>query len=63
VQIALLHFGFDPGPTDGAPGNRTTAAVTRYQNASGFEPTGNPKDITAQLAVALTGDGFTALTT
>ena len=26
-------------------------------------PTGNPKDITAQLAVALTGDGFTALTT
>jgi GH24 family phage-related lysozyme (muramidase) len=63
VQIALLHFGFDPGPTDGAPGPRTTAAVTHYQNASGLAPTGNPKDVTAQLAVALTGDGFTALTT
>lgn len=62
VQIALLHFGFDPGPTDGAPGRQTTAAITKYQNASGLEPTGSAEDITAQLADALTGDGFTALT-
>jgi Putative peptidoglycan binding domain len=62
VQIALRHYGFDPGPTDGVGGPQTTTVVTAYQNASGIDPTGNPEDITAQLAVALTGEGFTALT-
>jgi hypothetical protein len=62
VQIALRHYGFDPGPTDGAGGPRTTAAVSAYQSASGVTPTGNPEDITAELAAALTGEGFTALT-
>ncbi|MFG1935156.1 peptidoglycan-binding protein [Mycobacterium sp. NPDC048908] len=63
VQIALRHYRFDPGPTDGTGGPRTTAAVIAYQGASGVTPTGNPADITAELAVALTGEGFTALTT
>jgi GH24 family phage-related lysozyme (muramidase) len=62
VQIALRHFGFDPGPTDGAGGPKTTSAVGQYQTAAGLDPSGNAEDIVLQLAVALTGDGFTALT-
>jgi hypothetical protein len=62
VRIALRHYGFDPGPTDGAGGPRTTATVTAYQNAAGLGPTGHPEGITAALAVALTGEGFTAPT-
>lgn len=61
IQCALAYFGFDPGPTDGALGPLTTAAIVRYQTASGMEGTGNPSDIRIQLAVALSGSGFTAL--
>jgi hypothetical protein len=40
MQAWLKAFGFDPGPIDGYPGNRTTAAVKRYQAAHGTEETG-----------------------
>lgn len=61
VQIALQHFGFKPGPTDGVNGPKTTAAVSQFQTESGVAPTGDPPDIAVLLAVGLTGDGFTAL--
>jgi hypothetical protein len=62
VQLGLRHYGFDPGATDGAVGPQTTAAVTSFQTQCGLDPTGNAADITDQLAVALTGDGYTVFT-
>lgn len=32
IQCALLKCGFDPGPIDGLPGPRTTAAVAAFQS-------------------------------
>jgi hypothetical protein len=40
VQGRLASLGFDPGPIDGAAGPKTAAAVTRYQQAHGLQPTG-----------------------
>ena len=36
VQRALACLGHDPGPADGLPGPRTTAALRAYQYASGL---------------------------
>jgi hypothetical protein len=50
LQGRLQSLGFDPGPIDGANGPRTTAAVTRYQQAHGLQPTGvADKDLLAEL--------------
>lgn len=35
LQRALDRLGFDPGPLDGIPGPRTTAAVKAFQEADG----------------------------
>ena len=40
MQAWLKAFGFDPGPIDGYPGARTSAAVKRYQAARQTEETG-----------------------
>ena len=40
MQAWLKAFGFDPGPIDGYPGTRTTAAVKRYQAARQTQETG-----------------------
>jgi peptidoglycan hydrolase-like protein with peptidoglycan-binding domain len=40
MQAWLKAFGFDPGPLDGVPGSRTTAAVKRYQAARQTETSG-----------------------
>ena len=40
MQAWLKAFGFDPGPIDGYPGTRTTAAIKRYQAARQTEETG-----------------------
>src|SRR4030095_16605191 len=40
MQAWLKAFGFDPGPIDGYPGARTTAAIKRYQAARQTEETG-----------------------
>jgi hypothetical protein len=50
LQGRLHSLGFDPGPIDGAAGPKTAAAVTRYQRAHGFQPTGvADKDTLAEL--------------
>lgn len=36
VQVALKLHGFDPGPADGVPGPRTTAAVRAFQASRGL---------------------------
>ena len=41
VQRALAVAGFDPGPADGAFGPATQAAVRRWQEDQGEEPTGH----------------------
>lgn len=40
VQQALADRGFYDGPVDGKWGNRTTAAIRRYQRSVGSQPTG-----------------------
>ena len=44
VQTYLTLLGYDPGPTDGLPGRRTTAAVRRFQQDLGMTPTGRISD-------------------
>lgn len=50
VQGRLRSLGFDPGPLDGDAGPRTAAALTRYQEAHGLQPTGvADSDVLAEL--------------
>jgi peptidoglycan hydrolase-like protein with peptidoglycan-binding domain len=50
LQGRLQSLGFDPGTIDGANGPRTAAALTRYQQARGLQPTGiADKDMLAEL--------------
>ena len=44
VQTYLALLGYDPGPMDGLPGRRTTAAVRRFQQDLGMTPTGRISD-------------------
>ena len=44
VQTYLALLGYDPGPVDGLPGRRTTAAVRRFQQDLGMTPTGRISD-------------------
>lgn len=53
VQAALNARGYDAGPVDGVPGVRTRSAITRYQEARGWSPTGRIDD---ELLAALEGD-------
>ncbi len=41
VQQKLRGFGFDPGPIDGTTGQRTEAAVKRYQESRNLPQTGD----------------------
>ena len=49
VQQALVDKGYDPGPIDGLPGRRTTAALKAFQAASGLNSTGEADDDTLRL--------------
>lgn len=50
LQGRLQSLGFDPGPIDGASGPKTIAAVIRYQQVHGLQPTGvADKDMLAEL--------------
>ena len=40
IQIALHRLGYDPGSVDGLFGSQTRAAIRRFQQAIGAEPTG-----------------------
>ena len=40
AQTYLALLGYNPGPVDGQPGRRTTAAVRRFQQDLGMTPTG-----------------------
>ncbi len=40
AQMLLLQLGYDAGGVDGAPGNKTIAAVQAFQKAAGLTPTG-----------------------
>ncbi len=42
IQRALGDLGYDPGPIDGAMGNRTREAIQRYQNDRGLAIDGEP---------------------
>jgi peptidoglycan hydrolase-like protein with peptidoglycan-binding domain len=40
IQTALRRLGYDPGAVDGVFGPQTRAAIRRFQQAIGAEPTG-----------------------
>jgi peptidoglycan hydrolase-like protein with peptidoglycan-binding domain len=40
IQAALRRLGYDPGPVDGLFGPLTRAAIRRFQQGIGAEPTG-----------------------
>ncbi len=40
VQSLLASLGYDPGPIDGKPGRRTTAAIRRFQSKYGLTENG-----------------------
>jgi hypothetical protein len=40
AQVMLMYAGCDPGPVDGLPGRRTTAAIGRFQQSAGLPATG-----------------------
>ncbi len=50
VQLALNKLGFDAGSIDGAAGQQTRAAITRFERSMGREPAG---EITADLISTL----------
>jgi len=56
-QTLLKNLGFDPGPIDGLPGKRTTAAIKSFQKSRGLVADGilGPKT-KAALRSASTGD-------
>lgn len=58
VQRALQQKGHDPGAADGTWGMRTEEALAAFQNAQGFEPTGELSPATAEaLGIDLTSAG------
>lgn len=42
IQLALEELGFNPGPTDGKLGPRTTSAIEAYQRSHGLHAEGQP---------------------
>jgi len=42
IQKHLAVAGFDPGPIDGIPGRRTTAAIRAFQSSAGLSDDGAP---------------------
>ncbi|WP_281968347.1 peptidoglycan-binding protein [Roseovarius nanhaiticus] len=52
IQSALNARGFDAGPVDGQPGQRTRSAIAAFQNSIGTAPTGT---LTRSELVLLTG--------
>jgi len=46
AQIYLTYLGFDPGPVDGALGQRTRSALMLFQQAQGIPQTGKVDDPT-----------------
>ncbi len=53
VQRMLAELGYDPGPADGAMGERTRSAIRKYQGHSGFRQDGVPSE---SLRTALAAD-------
>jgi peptidoglycan hydrolase-like protein with peptidoglycan-binding domain len=41
IQDALRRLGYDPGPVDGVFGPLTRAAIRRFQQAIGADPSGS----------------------
>lgn len=48
IQLALSGKGFDPGAVDGAFGQKTRNALSRYQKSIGVTATGYVSDITVE---------------
>jgi len=42
IQSSLTRLGYEPGPVDGAFGNRTSRAISEYQKENGLLVTGQP---------------------
>jgi peptidoglycan hydrolase-like protein with peptidoglycan-binding domain len=52
VQVALQRLGYDPGPVDGIFGPLTRAAIRRFQQDRGDQPTGSLTGAQASRLIA-----------
>jgi len=52
IQSKLKQLGFDPGPIDGLPGPRTTAAIVQFQRSRNLVADGIVGPITMQALVS-----------
>lgn len=55
IQQRLLNLGFDPGPIDGAIGDRTRAAVRRFQQRHKLTVDGDPGPQTRRVLAQVHG--------
>lgn len=51
TQVALNYFGFPVGTPDGSVGPKTRAAISNYQVAMGFSPTGQLNEFERDLLI------------
>ncbi|NGN95582.1 hypothetical protein G5C66_22955 [Nocardioides sp. KC13] len=65
VQGALIALGYQPGSQDGADGQRTQAATSKFEADQGLQPTGSTTDraFLDALVSRLAESGFNPLTT
>lgn len=64
VQGALIALGYRPGSQDGADGQQTQAAISKFEADQGLDPSGSTTDraFVDALASRLTESGFNPLT-
>jgi hypothetical protein len=61
VQAALTEAGYDPGPVDGLPGTRTTAAIERFRADRGIGRGSTiDEDLLRELNIARTDSSNTS---
>ena len=58
VQVLLRYLGLDPGPHDGKPGPRTSAAIRAFQQSQNAAPTGEPDGAFVAAATAAARSRF-----
>lgn len=59
AQCLLTYLGYDPGPVDGVPGEKTAGALSRFQKDAGLPPEGRVSPETEQALKRWVSEGRT----